>query len=155
MSCKFFSISTYDYLRNTCLHYIYELELVLCRPRLWLLYDEYHPTSSPIQCLRVFHLLFLLSYYCYCYCHNCYKIAVVTTTVTFATTIYRATKSLLQRDIPCVVELTTQLLWLINILWFPLCQINKSGCNTTREDYCDPLYLWVIKTIFWRHCRGA
>ena len=28
------SISTYDYLRNTCLHYIYELDLVLYRPRL-------------------------------------------------------------------------------------------------------------------------
>ena len=42
------SISTYDYLRNTCLHYIYELELVLHRPRLLLLYDEYHPTNLPI-----------------------------------------------------------------------------------------------------------
>ena len=28
------SISTYDYLRNTCLHYIYELELVLYHPKL-------------------------------------------------------------------------------------------------------------------------
>ena len=26
--------STYDYILNTCLHYINELELVLCRPRL-------------------------------------------------------------------------------------------------------------------------
>ena len=34
MSCKFFSISTYDYIRNTCLHYIDELELVLCHPML-------------------------------------------------------------------------------------------------------------------------
>ena len=29
MSCKFFSISTYDYIQNTCLHYNDELELVL------------------------------------------------------------------------------------------------------------------------------
>ena len=29
-----FSISTYDYIRNTCLHYIDELELVLCHPML-------------------------------------------------------------------------------------------------------------------------
>ena len=43
MSCKFFSISTYDYIRNTCLHYIDELELVLCHPMLWLLHDEPHP----------------------------------------------------------------------------------------------------------------
>ena len=34
MSCKFFSISTYDYIRNTCLHYIDELELVLYHPML-------------------------------------------------------------------------------------------------------------------------
>ena len=39
------SISMYDYLRNTCLHYIYELELVSYRPRLWLSHDEYHPTN--------------------------------------------------------------------------------------------------------------
>ena len=43
MSCKFFSISTYDYIRNTCLHYIDELEPVLCHPMLWLLHDEPHP----------------------------------------------------------------------------------------------------------------
>ena len=32
MSCKFFSISTYDYIRNTCLHYIDEFELVSVSP---------------------------------------------------------------------------------------------------------------------------
>ena len=26
---------------------------------------------------------------------------------------------------------------------------------STLENYCDPLYLWVIKTNFWRCCRGA
>ena len=31
---------------------------------------------------------------------------------------------------PGVVELTTQLLILENILWLPLCQINKFGLNT-------------------------
>src|SRR4051812_49851399 len=40
-------------------------------------------------------------------------------------------------------ELTTQLLRLASILWLPLCRINKLG-NTTREDCCDPLHLWVI-----------
>src|SRR3990170_6193562 len=48
MSCKFFSISMYDYIRNTCLHYIDELELVLCHPRLCLLHDEYYPTQLSI-----------------------------------------------------------------------------------------------------------
>src|SRR3954470_2273220 len=51
-------------------------------------------------------------------------------------------------------ELATQLLRLASILWLPLCRINKLG-NTTLEDCCDPLYLWVIKTIFWCRCRGA
>ena len=39
-----------------------------------------------------------------------------------------------------VVELTTQLLRLINILWLALCRINKFGF-TSLEDCCDPLYL--------------
>src|SRR4051812_27030795 len=59
-----------------------------------------------------------------------------------------------QELFPGAAELTTQLLRLASILCLPLCRINKLG-NTTREDYCDPLHLWVIKTIFWRRCRGA
>ena len=56
---------------------------------------------------------------------------------------------------PGAVELTTQLLILENILWLPLCRINKFGLNTLPSKTCDPLYLWVIKTFFWRRCRGA
>src|SRR4051812_3542803 len=59
-----------------------------------------------------------------------------------------------QELFPGAAELTTQLLMLASILWLPLCRINKLG-NTTREDYCNSLHLWVIKTIFWRRCRGA
>ena len=82
------SISTHDYLRSTCLHYIYELELVPYRPWLWWLYDEYHPMNSPIKCLRVSPILFLLSYYCCCCCYNHYKTATITvTTVTVTTAI--------------------------------------------------------------------
>ena len=47
---------------------------------------------------------------------------------------------------PGVVELTTQLLILVNILWLPLCRINKFGLYFTLESCCDPLHLWVIKT---------
>ncbi|KAK1697892.1 hypothetical protein QYE76_014589 [Lolium multiflorum] len=43
-------------------------------------------------------------------------------------------------------ELTTPLLRLSSILFLPLCRINKLG-YTTREDCCDPLYLWVIKDL--------
>src|SRR3954465_14056 len=48
-----------------------------------------------------------------------------------------------QELFPGAAELTTQLLRLASILWLPLCRINKFG-NTTRQDCCDPLYLWVI-----------
>src|SRR4051812_16555678 len=54
-----------------------------------------------------------------------------------------------QELFPGAAELTTQLLRLASILWLPLCRINKLG-NTIRKDCCDPLHLWVIKTIFWR-----
>ena len=55
---------------------------------------------------------------------------------------------------PGAGELTNHLLRTTYILWLPLCRINKLGF-TSREDCCDPLYLWVIKTIFWHRCRGA
>ena len=55
---------------------------------------------------------------------------------------------------PGAAELTTPLLRLSSILCLPLCRINKLGF-TTHEDCCDPLYLWVIKTVFWRRCRGG
>ena len=44
---------------------------------------------------------------------------------------YFATNTLLQiLSYPGVVELTTQLLIVENILWLPLCRINKFGLNT-------------------------
>ena len=55
---------------------------------------------------------------------------------------------------PFVAELTTQRRRPLSILWLPLSRINKLG-YTTRKDCCDPLHLWVIKTIFWRRSRGA
>src|SRR3954470_5159700 len=51
-----------------------------------------------------------------------------------------------QELFPGAAELTTQLLRLASIIWLPLCQINKLG-NTTREDCCDPLHLWVINAL--------
>jgi hypothetical protein len=72
-------------------------------------------------------ILLLLLLFCYCYCYK---------TVT--------TDKLLRASLfPGADELTTHLLRLINILWLPLCRINKFGF-TSLEDYCDPLYLWVI-----------
>src|SRR3954465_15413976 len=69
-------------------------------------------------------LQLLQNYYCY-FCH-CY--------CSFHTTLLLNT--LLQiLSYPGVVELTTQLLILENILWLEY---------STLENCCDPLYLWVI-----------
>ena len=84
----------------------------------------------------VFILLLLLFHYCY------YYKTVATDKLCRASLFAGA------------AELTIHLLRLINILWLHLCRINKLGF-TSLEDCCDPLYLWVIKTIFWRRCRGA
>ena len=103
-----------------------------------LCYDCYmmnrirHNSPSPIQCLRAFHILFFayLLFRCYCYNHYktqkyyfCYRYHYFHTTLLLNT--------LLQiLSYPGVVELTTQLLILKNILWLPLCRINKFGLNT-------------------------
>ena len=64
-------------------------------------------------------LQLLQNYHCY-FCH-CYRY--------FHTTLLLNT--LLQiLSYPSVVELATQLLILENILWLPLCRINKFGLNT-------------------------
>ena len=129
-----FSISTYHYIRNTCLHYIDELELVLCRPRLWLLHDEYYPTQlsiadpmptsfSHIDFAKLLSLLLLLQSLQNCYCYYCHCYRYYHTTLLLNTLLQMLSLS-------DVVELTTQLLILVNILWLPLCRIKKFGLNT-------------------------
>ena len=77
-----------------------------------------HNYPSLIQCLRAFHIL-IFAYLLFC-CHR-YRY--------FHTTLLLNT--LLQiLSYPGVVELTTQLLILKNILWLRLCRINKFGLNT-------------------------
>src|SRR5215213_8050908 len=72
--------------------------------------------------------LLLLFHYCYCY-------KTVTTDKLLRASLF-----------PGATELTTPLLRLSSILCLPLCRINKLGF-TTREDCCDPLYLWVINEL--------
>src|SRR3954465_12584613 len=86
------------------------------------------PHSNPTVTITVTFahvLLLLLLYYCY------YKLLLL---INFCE----------QELFPGAAELTTQLLRLASILCLPLCRINKLG-NTTLEDCCDPIYLWVIK----------
>ena len=119
-----------------------------------------HNYPSLIHCLRAFHILFFAYLLFCCYCYNYYKNPkTFTFFLCYCYHYYHTTlllNTLLQiLSYPGVVELTTQLLILKNILWLPLCRINKFGLYFTLESCCDPLHLWVIKTNFWRRCRGA
>ena len=119
-----------------------------------------HNYPSLIHCLRAFHILFFAYLLFCCYCYNYYK-NPKTFTFTVATVSIIIIPLLLLNTLlqilsyPGVVELTTQLLILKNILWLPLCRIYKFGLYFTLESCCDPLHLWVIKTNFWRRCREA
>ena len=70
--------------------------------------------------IAVFILLLLLLFY---YCH---QITVTTD------------KLLREKSFSGVVELTSQLRRLINILWLPLCRINKLGSNYPQRLLRSP-----------------
>ena len=94
-----------------------------------------HNYPSLIRCLRAFHILFFAYLLFRCYCYNYYK-NPKTFIFTFATVTFIIIPHLLLNTLlrilsyPGVVELTTQLLILKNILWLPLYRINKFGLNT-------------------------
>ena len=122
----------------------------------------WHNSLSPINCLRAFHILLFAYLLFHCYCYHHYKIPKTLLLLSLLLSplpplsYYFATKHFAaDTKFPGVVELTTQLLILVNILWLSLCRINKFGLYFTLESCCDPLYLWVIKTFFRCCCRGA
>ena len=94
-----------------------------------------HNYPSLIQCLRAFHILCFAYLLFRCYCYNYYK-SPKTFTFTFITVTLIIIPLLLLSTLlqilsyPGVVELTTQLLILKNIICLPLCRINKFGLNT-------------------------
>ena len=114
-----------------------------------------HNYPSLIQCLRVFHILVYAYLLFRCYCYNHYK---NTKNITFAVftllplsplSYYFATKHFAaDTKFPSVVELTTQLLILENILWLPLCRINKFGLNTLPSKNVATPYTCGLS----RHC---
>ena len=96
-----------------------------------------HNYPSLIRCLQVFHILVYAYLLFRCYCYNHYKntknitFAVFTLLPLSSLSYYFATKHFAaDTKFPGVVELTTQLLILENILWLPLCRINKFGLST-------------------------
>ena len=96
-----------------------------------------HNSPSQIQCLRAFHILFFVHLLFRCYCYNHYKTPKYYFCYRYFCYRYHyyhitlLLNTLLQiLSYRGVVELTTQLLILENILWLPLCRINKFGLNT-------------------------
>ena len=96
-----------------------------------------HNYPSLIRCLRVFHILVYAYLLFCCYCYNHYKIPKTLLLLSLLLlslpplSYYFATKHFAaDTKFPGVVELTTQLLILENILWLSLCRINKFGLNT-------------------------
>ena len=96
-----------------------------------------HNYPSLIYCLRTFHRLCFAYLLFRCYCYNHYKTRKYYFCRLYLYHCYHyyhitlLLNTLLQiLSYPGVVELTTQLLILNNIVWLPLCQINKFGLNT-------------------------
>ena len=95
-----------------------------------------HNYPSLIHCLWAFHILFFSYLLFRCYCYNYYKKNTKTFIFTVATITITIIPLLLLNNLlqilsyPGVVELTTQLQILENILWLPLCRIKKFRLNT-------------------------
>src|SRR3954467_7522803 len=96
-----------------------------------------HNYPSLSRCLRVFHILVLAYLFSRCYYYNHYKIPKILLLLPLhllplpPLSYYFATKHFVaDTKFLGVVELTTQLLILENILWLTLCRINKFGLNT-------------------------
>jgi hypothetical protein len=139
MSCKFLLVSTYDYIRNTCLwllvlgcfiiiylqlpmsHWFHELSYP-CNARTSIpMPTVFVPTVYYCTITAVILLLLLLFHY-----YNHYK--------TVATD-----KPLRARLFLGAAELTTHLLRLTYILWLPLCRINKFGFYFPRRLLRSPI----------------
>ena len=95
-----------------------------------------HNYPSLIRCRRVFHILVYAYLLSRCYCYNHYKIPKTSLLLSLLLLLlpplsyYFATKHFAaDTKFPGVVELTTQLMILVSILWLPLCRINKFGLN--------------------------
>ena len=96
-----------------------------------------HNHPSLIRCVRVFHILVYAYLLVRCYCYNHYKIPKTLLLLSLLllplpplSYYFSAKHFAADTKFPGVVELTTQLLILENILWLPLCRINKFGLNT-------------------------
>ena len=114
-----------------------------------------HNYPSLIRCLRVFHILVLAYLLFCCYCYNHYKTPIFLLLLPLPLLLlpllsyYFAIKHFAaDTKFPGVVELTTQLLILKNILWLPLCRINKFGLNTLPSKTVAIPYTCGLSRLF-------
>ena len=109
-----------------------------------------HNYPSLIHCLRAFHILCFAYLLSRCYCYNYYKTQKHYFCYPY---LYHHITLLLNTllqilSYPGVVELTTQLLILKNILWLPLCRINKFGLNTLPSKTAAIPYTCGLSRLF-------
>ena len=95
-----------------------------------------HNSPSPIHCLRAFHILFSLIYFPVAiaiittkYQKHCFYYRYLLLPLSLLSYYFATKHFAVDIKFPGVVELTSQLLILENILWLPLCRINKFGLN--------------------------
>ena len=109
-----------------------------------------HNYPSLIQYLRSFHILLfclvtfpllLLQLLQICYCYFCYCYRYFHTTLLLNTLLHILIY-------PGMVELKTQLLILENIIWLPLCRINKFGLNTLPSKTIAIPYTCGLSRLF-------
>ena len=114
-----------------------------------------HNYPSLIHCLRAFHILFFTYLLFRWYCYHHYKIPKTLLLLPLLLlslpllSYYFATKHFAADiKLPGVVELTTQLLILENILCLPLCLINKFGLNTLPSKTVAIPYTCGLSRLF-------
>ena len=164
MSCKFFSISTYDYIYS---EYMPTLHW-------WIGASSVSPyvitiTWGITSGIIIHH--WSIAYELFIYCSSLIYFSVATVTITikpkllplllpplplllpyYFATKYFAVDTKLSR---CGwIDNSTANTWEYSLA--PLVS-NQQICveYSTLENCCDPIYLWVIKTFLWRRCRGA
>jgi hypothetical protein len=150
MSCKFLLVSTYDYIRNTCLWLFVLAYFIIIYLQCPCLIDfmNYLIHTTPIHpslCLQYLFLLFtiatitaaiLLLLLLFHYYHHYKTIAI--------------DKPLRARLFPGAAELTTHLLRLTYSLWLPLCRINKFGFYFPRRLLRSPILVGHHHSVAWR-----
>ena len=110
----------------------------------------WHNSPSPIQCLQAFPYIVLRLFTFPLLLLQSLQNPKILLLLPLSTLSYYFATKYLAADIefPGVVELTTQLLILENILWLPLCRINKFGLNTLPSKTVKIPYTCGLSRLF-------